>query len=66
MAESNKPSHEIFVVEGEGDDAYFTKVGAAWPNKKGTGFNIKLSALPLNGRLTMTEAREADTKAKAA
>ncbi len=66
MADSNKPSHEIFVVEGEGDDAYFTKVGAAWPNKKGTGFNIKLSALPVSGRLVMTDAREAEAKAKAA
>ena len=63
---SNRPSHELFVVEGEGEDAFFTKIGAAWPNKKGTGFNLQLSAMPLNGRLIMTEPREAVAKPKAA
>lgn len=63
---SNRPSHELFVVEGEGDDAFFTKIGAAWPNKNGTGFNLKLSAMPLNGRIVMTEAKEAAAKPKAA
>jgi hypothetical protein len=64
--QSNKPSHFVYVVEGKGEESYVTKVGAAWPNKKGTGFNIKLTALPLNARLVMTDASEADMKAKAA
>lgn len=61
--ESNKPSHYVYVVEGEGDNPFFTKVGAAWPNKKGTGFNVKLTATPINGRLVMTVA---DQEPKAA
>lgn len=46
---SQKP-YAVYVVEGEGDSAYWTKIGAAWRNEDGKGFNISLSCLPLNGR----------------
>lgn len=36
----NRPSHGVYIVEGEGDNAYWTKVGAAWAHKDGDGFNI--------------------------
>jgi hypothetical protein len=29
----------------------WTKVGVAFPHRDGTGFNLELSALPLDGRL---------------
>jgi hypothetical protein len=29
----------------------WTKVGAAFPHKEGTGFNIELKAFPIDGRL---------------
>ena len=29
----------------------WTKVGVAFPHREGTGFNLELSALPLDGRL---------------
>jgi hypothetical protein len=53
-AASKAPSHLAYQVRGrEGQKGYFTRVGAAWPNKKGTGFNIQLDAVPLNGRITL-------------
>ena len=64
----NAPSHKVYVVEGEGDKAWWTRVGAAWPSK-GNGLTIQLSALPLNGRLVLRpyedeEAEEHEKKGK--
>jgi hypothetical protein len=50
---ANVPSHGVYVVEGEGDDAYWTRVGAAWLHRDGQGFNVALSAVPLTGRLVL-------------
>ena len=36
----NVPSHEIFVVEGEGEQTTWTKVGVAFPTKKGTSHRV--------------------------
>lgn len=61
--QKNRPTHTVFVVEGEGDNAYWTKLGAAWAheNEDGEGFNISLTAVPLNGRLVVRAAK-ADAK----
>jgi hypothetical protein len=63
---SGKPSHKAFVVEdrGEGDDAdaFWTRIGSAWPHKDGKGINIVLSALPANGRLVLREFTDEDAK----
>lgn len=48
-----KPSHRLYTVIGEGDDAVWRPIGAAWPNRDGKGFNIELDAVPLSGRLAM-------------
>ena len=61
-----KPTHRIVIVQGTEDKPFFLEIGAAWPNKKGTGFNLRLSALPIDGRLEMIENKEADAKSKAA
>lgn len=53
MPAKAKPTHEVFVVVGEGKDAYWNKVGAAWENGDGLGYNIQLNALPVDGKLTM-------------
>lgn len=47
--------YTVHVVEG--DKAYWTKVGAAWPREDGKGFNIKLTCLPLDGRLVIREPK---------
>lgn len=50
--------HNVYVVDGKNDDdAYWTKIGAAWPHEDGKGFNLQLSALPLNGRLVVREPK---------
>jgi hypothetical protein len=54
---SNRPTHNVYVVEGEGDNAFWTKVGAAWSHEDGKGFNINLTCLPVNGRLVVRDPK---------
>ena len=54
----NNPCYGVYVVEGEGDRSYWTKVGAAWPHNDGDGFNVTLTALPLSGRLVIHAKKE--------
>jgi hypothetical protein len=68
MSDHQKPTFKAFVVEdrGEGDDAdaFWTRIGSAWPHKDGKGYNIALSALPTNGRVVLREFTEEDAKAE--
>ena len=59
----NAPSHKVYAIEGEGEDAFWTRIGSAWPHKDGKGFNITLSALPVNGRIVI---RQDDAKTETA
>ena len=36
----NIPSHEIFLIEGDGKDSTWTKVGVAFPTKSGTSHRV--------------------------
>ncbi len=38
----NRPSHTLFMVEGEKDDAVWTEIGALWSHQNGGGFNLSL------------------------
>jgi hypothetical protein len=49
------PTHSLFVVTGENDNARWTRIGAAWPNQDGKGFSMALDAAPIAGRLVMRE-----------
>jgi hypothetical protein len=53
-SKSKKPTHEAFVVTGEGESAFWTKIGGVWPHDDGKGFNVELIALPTSGRLVQT------------
>ena len=54
MTTNNKPAFEIFVVrEGSNKKSYFTKIGAAWPTKSGSGYNADLIALPVDGKFIL-------------
>lgn len=55
--QKNQRPHGVFVVEGEGDKAFWTKIGAAWPHDDGKGFSLQLSCLPLDGRLVVREPK---------
>ena len=65
---SGKPSHKVYVVEdragaeGDDNDAFWTRVGSAWPHKDGKGLNVVLSALPVNGRIVLREYTPEDEK----
>jgi hypothetical protein len=60
---TKRPSHTAYVVEGEGDKATWTEIGALWGHEDGQGFNLTLKALPLTGRLVIRK-RRAETEAK--
>ena len=54
-----KPDFNVYtVVEQEGKDPFWLKIGAAWANKDGKGYSITLQALPLDGRLVLREWKE--------
>lgn len=53
-----KPTHRIYRVSGEGKSAYWTPIGAAWPNRDGNGFSINCDAVPLTGRIVMRAITE--------
>jgi len=55
----NAPSHGVFVVEGEGDRAYWIKIGCAWMHNDGEGLNVILSAVPVGGRIVIRAKKEA-------
>jgi hypothetical protein len=62
---SERPSHRCFVAEdregANGKEAYWLKIGSAWPHKDGKGFNLQLSALPASGgRIVLREFTEND------
>lgn len=48
-----KPSHRLYTVNGEGENARWTDIGVAWATKDGKGFTLALNAMPLNGRIVM-------------
>lgn len=56
--ETKRPTHELFVVHGEDDNARWTKIGAAWMHKDQKGANIILDALPNGGRTVMRAIKE--------
>jgi hypothetical protein len=50
---SKKPTHRLYRVSGEGKDAIWTPIGAAWANQDGKGFSVNVDALPITGRIVM-------------
>ena len=50
----SKPAYIAYHVrDGNGASGFFTRVGAAWPNADGKGFNLQLDLVPLDGRITL-------------
>ena len=47
------PSHIAYVVRESKGKSFWTRIGAAWPTKDGTGFSVQLEAVPLDGRVTL-------------
>jgi len=51
-AEANR--YRVFtVVDRQDDSPFWLNIGMAYPHKDGKGFNVRLQALPLKGRLAL-------------
>jgi len=57
---SKRPTHYLYAVteRGNSDKGFWTRIGAAWPNSDGKGFNFKLDLIPLSGDIVMREPKE--------
>ena len=56
-----KPTHRVYLVIGDGKDATWTDIGAAWPNRDGAGFSIKCDVLAVDGgRIIMRAMMKTD------
>lgn len=47
-----KPDLFAYMVTGTTEKPFYTKIGAAWKNKKG-GYGIRLEAYPVNGDIVL-------------
>lgn len=57
--ETKRPTHAIYVIQGEGKKERWTKIGAAWQHKDKQGFNLAFEAYPAsNGRVAIREITE--------
>lgn len=56
--EAKRPTHILWQVNGEGEKARWTRIGAAWPNKDGKGLNLVFDAVPVTGRTVIRKIKE--------
>jgi len=63
-----KPTHDVCHVKGEGQKAYWTKIGAAWLHEDGKGLNVSLDFVPTggDGRLVIRLRKEKSEQGEAA
>ena len=48
------PTHFALQVRNrDGQNAIWTRIGSAWPHADGSGFNIQLDAVPVDGKITL-------------
>jgi hypothetical protein len=57
---SNHPKYLAYTVKdrGEGKKGFWTRIGAAWEQKKGGGLNIELEALPIDGKIVLMPPKD--------
>lgn len=51
------PAFNAYVVRGEGDEAFWNRIGAAWHHRDGKGLSITLAAMPVGGRIVLRAPR---------
>lgn len=61
---NRKPTHAVYHVRGEGERAYWTKIGAAWLHDDKEGLNLALDFVPVGdpGRLVIRVNKPDDAK----
>ena len=51
---SKSPSFIAYQVrDRDGQDSFWTRIGAAFAHKDGKGYTIQVEAVPLDGRITL-------------
>jgi hypothetical protein len=58
MSDSKKPTHRAFIVKkftdkDDKEKSRWTDIGGVWTHGDGKGFEVKLEALPLDGRIVI-------------
>ena len=62
---SNKPTHDLCIISGEGKAAVWTRVAALWPTKDGDGFSGEIpTGFWSQAALSFRSARRAKPKSK--
>jgi hypothetical protein len=57
------PSHRVYsVIRREGQDDFWLNIGLAFPHKDGSGFNVILQALPLDGKIVCRKVEDEETQ----
>lgn len=51
--QQNRPTHIAYHVRDVGEQSYWDRVGVAWQHRDGKGFNVELSCMPIDGKLTL-------------
>jgi hypothetical protein len=59
--DAKQPTHRAYsVIKREGQDDFWLNLGLVFPHKDGSGFNIMLQALPLDGKIVCREVSADD------
>lgn len=56
-AKKKPPQYTVFIVEGDGDAAFWRKIGGAWAHKDGRGFSIQMNVIAFKGRLVLRKPK---------
>jgi len=46
---NRKPTHSVYHVRGDGESAFWTKIGAGWMHEDQQGLNLSLDLMPVTG-----------------
>lgn len=57
---NRQPTHRLYSVKGEGKNSRWIEIGAAWANRDGEGYSIKLDVVPMDGHIVMRAPKAKD------
>ena len=60
---SNKPTHDLCIISGEGKAAVWTRVAALWPTKDGEGFSGEIpTGVLVTGRVVILKRKAGEAE----
>jgi len=62
--QKKQPTLIAYTVDnnGQNDQSFYTRIGAAWSHKDGDGLNIILKALPIDGKIVLLSPKKSEQK----